>query len=326
MQTNSNTINMNATIDIVKLVMAVLVVGIHTEPLGFNIWLDRGFGIITRLCVPFFFIASSYFYWKKEKMLYKYILRLTTIYAIWSLIYMPFDASTLKSTSIVNIILRYFWHGNEHALWYLCGSIIGMLITYAMYIVLKRRCKPLFLIAVAVLFVGCLLSTYAPLLYKLLSVEEYVVLNCRNGFFYAFPYITMGLIIAKKESVPKTIPNTRLLVSFILSMFFLIVESIVFVVIFNTTSTVLWMSVLPCSYYLFLLLKNLDIRLRNDITLFIRKLSTLIYLCHSIFLILFYTMHSAPYFFMVTLCSLVLSTIIILLSRMKYFRWLQYLY
>ena len=317
---------MNAAIDIAKLVMAILVVGIHTEPFGFNIWLDRGFGIITRLCVPFFFIASSYFYWKKEKPLYQYIIRLMTIYIIWSLIYLPFDVSTLKNTSLVNIFLRYFWHGNEHALWYLCGSMIGMLITYAAYNVLKRKRKPLIFISVIFLFIGCLLSTYAPLSCKLLSIEDYVVPNLRNGLFYAFPYITMGLIVAKNESRLKSISKKKLLVGFIISLLLLIAESIVFVVVFNTTSTILWMSVLPCSYFLFLLLKNLDIRLRNDITLFIRKLSTLIYLCHSLFVLLFDTMHTVPYFFTVMLCSLALSAIIILLSRMKYFRWLQYLY
>ena len=50
---------MNGTIDIAKLFMAVLVIGIHTEPFSFNFWLDKGFGIVTRLCVPFFFVSSG---------------------------------------------------------------------------------------------------------------------------------------------------------------------------------------------------------------------------------------------------------------------------
>ena len=36
-----NTQKMNGTIDIVKLLMAVLVIGIHTEPFSFNFWLDK---------------------------------------------------------------------------------------------------------------------------------------------------------------------------------------------------------------------------------------------------------------------------------------------
>ena len=50
----------NAGIDITKLFMAILTIGIHTEPFGFDMWLDYGFGLATRFCVPFFFVASSY--------------------------------------------------------------------------------------------------------------------------------------------------------------------------------------------------------------------------------------------------------------------------
>ncbi|MBQ7830290.1 MAG: acyltransferase family protein [Clostridia bacterium] len=325
MQTNNITSKMNATIDIVKLIMAILVVGIHTEPFGFNIWLDRGFGIITRLCVPFFFIASSYFFWRKEKSLTIYLMRLTSIYVIWSLIYLPFDFSGLKNTSFFNIVSRYLWYGNEHALWYLCGSIIGMLLTYALYIALSRKHKLVFFISILFLFVGCLLSTYAPLFYKILSVKEYTVFNFRNGLFYAFPYIAMGLIIAKNESAKK-ISNIRLIAGLIISMSFLMVESVLFVIFFNTASTILWMSVLPASYFLFMLIKNSNIQLRKDITIFIRKLSTLIYLCHGLFILLFNQMQTIQCFFVVLLCSIVLSVIIITLSKIKYFRWLQYIY
>ena len=51
--------NENTTIDVFKFIFSILVVGIHTEPFGWNIWLDRGFGIITRLCVPFFFVVGG---------------------------------------------------------------------------------------------------------------------------------------------------------------------------------------------------------------------------------------------------------------------------
>ena len=319
---------MNATIDIVKLIMSILVVGIHTELFGFNVWLDRGFGIITRLCVPFFFIASSYFFWRKEKKLTAYLIRLTSMYVIWSLIYLPLDFSGLKNTSVLNIFLRYFWYGNEHALWYLCGSIVGMLLTYALYTAFNKKHKLVFFISVLFLFVGCLLSTYAPLFYKVLTVKEYTTFNCRNGLFYAFPYVAMGMIIAKAEAEAstKSISNTKLIVGLIISMFFLMVESVLFVIVFNTASTILWMSVLPTSYFLFKLIKNTNIQIRKSITIFIRKLSTLIYLCHGLFIILFNQMKTIQFFFFVLLCSMFLSVIIITLSKIKYFRWLQYLY
>lgn len=81
----------NLTIDIMKFLMAILVVGIHTSPFSFKIWLDRGFGIITRLCVPFFFATSAYYFFLRERSLKSYLLRILELYVIWSLIYLPFD-------------------------------------------------------------------------------------------------------------------------------------------------------------------------------------------------------------------------------------------
>ena len=77
----------NAAVDIFKFIMALLVVGIHTEPFSFNPWLDRGFGMLTRLCVPFFFMTSAYFYWINEKGALKYLKRLLILYLVWSVIY-----------------------------------------------------------------------------------------------------------------------------------------------------------------------------------------------------------------------------------------------
>ena len=73
-------IQMNGTLDILKLIMSILIVGIHTEPFGFNIWLDRGYGMITRLCVLFFFVSSAYFYWSREKGAKVFLKRLLMLY------------------------------------------------------------------------------------------------------------------------------------------------------------------------------------------------------------------------------------------------------
>ena len=123
-----NTQKMNGTIDIVKLLMAILVIGIHTEPFSFNFWLDKGFGICTRLCVPFFFVTSAYFYWRKEKSAKSFLSRIVLLYVIWSVIYLPFDIPVLREMSIPQLLHRFLWAGNEHGLWYLCGTIIGFIV------------------------------------------------------------------------------------------------------------------------------------------------------------------------------------------------------
>lgn len=109
----------NSAIDIMKLVMAVLVVGIHTEPFHANIWLDRGFGMITRLCLPFFFAASAYFFFKSGKPLKAYLGRIILLYAVWSFIYLPFvlDCWQLGAYVLLIPLLLKILRGG--VLWYL---------------------------------------------------------------------------------------------------------------------------------------------------------------------------------------------------------------
>lgn len=150
----------NSTIDIVKFLMAILVVGIHTSPFSFNIWLDRGFGIITRLCVPFFFATSAYYFFLRERSLKSYLLRILELYVIWSLIYLPFNISGLQQMDTFSIAKRYLWDGNEHALWYLCGTVIATLIVYLLQKKLSDRC--VLAITTVLLTIGCLGSTWSP--------------------------------------------------------------------------------------------------------------------------------------------------------------------
>lgn len=314
----------NSTIDIVKILMAVLIVGIHTEPLGFNIWLDRGFGIITRLCVPFFFVVSSYFFWIKPKKITSYIKRILVLYFIWSFIYLPFDIHVLKTMSIKEILQRYLWIGNEHALWYLCASIVGFLIVFVLLKLMNK--KMVFIISIMFLIIGCIKSTWAPLTNSFFKFEIYDYLGSRNGLFYAFPYIALGMVIAKNVSIRKNEKIIKFVLGMFLSMILLAIESFLFVLYFGTTSTILWISVLPCTYYLFMIVKNINIQMSRSTALFIRKISTLIYLNHGLFLILFKNLYTYKLFFAVLLFSSLLSIGIIKLSEKKNFAWMKLLY
>ncbi len=317
----------NAALDIFKVVMAILVIGIHTEPFGFNIWLDRGFGIITRLCVPFFFITSSYFYWIKDKAALRYIKRILSLYVLWSIIYLPFDLKMFSKMSIGQIIYRFFWEGNDHALWYLCGSIIGFVITYFLYHTCKLNPKTILIISFICLLIGCLKSTYAPLLERIFGFQIKDWLGSRNGLFYAFPYFALGLVIAKSDDKGKNRNIGKLGGGICISIILLAIESMIFVVVFKTSSTIIWLSVFPYTYFVFLLGNNINIKLPKRISLQLRKMSTLMYVSQYLFIPLvrlrFHTM--LLFILVVALCT-IFGIIIIHLSNTKYLRWLHYLY
>ncbi len=312
----------NATLDIAKLFFALLVVGIHTEPFGFSFLLDNGFGIITRLCVPFFFVASSYFFFLREKQAVKYVQRLFILYLVWCVMYLPMNFSMLKTMTFLELITHYFWDGHD-VLWYIWGSIIGFLITYG----LSRIAKPrtVLIISFFFLLLGCAKSTYLPLLKNLFGISFLDFLGSRNGLFYGFPYYALGLVIAKREPInsDRRIYN---LVGFFISMCLLAVESVIFVVILKTSATILWMTVLPMTYYLFMLLKQITIPLSYKHSIMIRKTSILVYVVHPFFLRIFGNLRYFVYFFVVSLITVVVSLIIVYVSSKRPFRWLRILY
>lgn len=339
----------NATIDYAKLIFAILVVGIHTEPFGFNFWLDKSFGIVTRLCVPFFFVCSSFFYFSNEKVknAKSYLWRLFVLFIIWSLIYLPFDRSFLKDKSTWEIFEFYTWSGPSHALWYLSGSIMGFIIIIFLLRLLRMRKEYIFVISLCLLLIGCIITTYSPLFERLFSICISNDSDCRNGLFYAFPYMALGMIIAKYHSMRKDVtdemsidemtlarvPNNRFrlrggyFIGFIISTLVLCVESLFFVVVLKTNHTILWLSILPMTFFFFMWLLGLKITRSREISLWMRKMSTLIFVSHGLFLMLFSRyFDNFMFFVVVTVTSAIFSHIIITLSRKRAFAFLVYLY
>ncbi len=317
----ANTKNYNATLDIAKLIFALLVVAIHTEPFGFSFLLDKGLGMITRLCVPFFFVTSSFLFFKKDSEPLKYVKRIFVLYLVWCLLYLSINFESIMGMSLPKLIVHYFWSGHD-VLWYLIASIIGFLITYA----LSRKLKPTIVLIIGIVFllVGCIKSTYAPLLEKIVSVDIPDLLGSRNGLFYGFPYYALGLFIAKQD-LARTYKNFWNFIGFGICLCLLFVESIVFTVIFKTDSTVLWMSVFPMTYYLFMILKHTNINLSYRCSLVIRKTSALVYFIHPFFLRAFSNLSYLVYFFIVSLASILVSLFVIYLSNKRFFKWLQIL-
>lgn len=109
-------------IDFMKFVMACCVVVIHTSPLqdvsvDLNFWTQNCF---VRIAVPFFFVASGFFLFRKlsgknpSSVFQNYWMRIFRVYVIWTVIYAP-------------ILLWNILHGSQditHALWITFRNII----------------------------------------------------------------------------------------------------------------------------------------------------------------------------------------------------------
>ena len=141
-----------------------------------------------------------------------------------------------------------------------------------------------------------------------------------------FPYYAVGMYIAKTEGNKSDNWKPHLIGS-IISFMMLVAESLVFILVFKTTKTVLWISVLPLTYFVFSFLKNINISIPLNVSLVLRKLSTIIYVSHGLFLIVFINMQYMMYFLSVTIASIIFGLILIALSdKTRIFKWLKYLY
>ena len=119
----------NNSIDIFRYVCALMVVAIHAHPfceLGVNA--DFFFStLLPRIAVPFFFAASGYFYIKKlesgaERCFSRYLKRIVTTYALWSVIYFIFTFckggySALKWFA-VSSVYNFFVKGSYYHFWF----------------------------------------------------------------------------------------------------------------------------------------------------------------------------------------------------------------
>ena len=138
-------------IDIAKLICAVMVIAIHTQPFSQYVWIDRGAGVITRLAVPFFFVSTGFFLdFSDANKVRKYIIRLFALYAIWTIIYLPFSSLSVRSLLLTGVV--------EH-LWYLPAAILAVFLAF-----IVRAPKKALAISYLLMLIGTLLSTYLTVL------------------------------------------------------------------------------------------------------------------------------------------------------------------
>ena len=329
-----------AAIDIAKLICALLVVAIHTEPFASNFWLDKGFGVLTRIPVPYFFMASGYFLFLADKektsfaKLKKYCLRILLLYAVWSVFYLPLLYSKCTATGVFNKALFFksiFWLGTQGHLWYLIASIVAAIMTWGFLRV--TTLKKTVVIAFIFLIFGTLFSNYAPLIHKLSAKEGgginmifsvLQVIGTRNGIFYGFFYVALGALIAGGSCAFKM---RTYAIAFLISFMALAVEGLIAVKFVGSRDTNLWFSAPPLIWSVFMATLQLNPSIGKNTALMCRNGSTLIYTSHRLFIAFLISVCAMKdgmlLFIATTVLTLLFSTVVLLLkNRIRIFKYL----
>ena len=313
-------------IDVFKFIMSFVVVAFHTNPLADSqneLWM-RLFIMVADLAVPFFYISSGFFL--KENKLDSYLVKILKMYCVWTLLSFPLTiyGYMLSGNGIVSCILSYIKYFlfvgklyNSYHLYYLLALIYAVVIIK----VLLKMNKPKWLFGVAfILYSMNMFMQHAGeyidnggILNKIINVYQFVF--NKGGVFTGMIYIVIGMIIARRKIIinkPFCILGIiaceifKVYLGDIADAYILILESALFFQI------IVGISVLKLNY-----------------TVYLRQLSTVIYLVHLI-VFSFYTIliiHQpnvlgAKSFLVTAIFSLAIAVLLRKLEKKERFKWI----
>ena len=334
-------------LDILKYISSILIIILHLRPfLNFSNELDLAFNnIITRICVPIFFIITGYFVAKKEKnnpnYIKDYIRKTIPLYLIWSLIYIPIIIATVIQylPAISNyisqfnlplyyliplliiaipiaIIMTLLYTGTYYHLWYFPAIICSLLVLKKWK--QKNNIKCLLLISFLLLLFGATETYYGVLplsIKELLSYYYNIFFTTRSFLFFGLFYVVLGYYMGSKENLYSKYCFEKLIISF----FCLIFESILLHDTDRLNSNIL-ISCVPLTYYLFIsiiyITNNLKIKFQFG------NFSKYYYLIHPMIIfmisILFKEISNYPYINILTVLIIThIVSIIIIKAKNK---------
>ena len=187
-----------------------------------------------------------------------------------------------------------------------------------LYRLFRGNCTKVMVVSLILFLIGLLSSTWNPLISKCFPVlanvlqEVEVMVGCRSGLLYGTVYVSLGLLISQNNMLSKKAS----LIGFFISMLFLVMESIIFVLFFRTEKTVLWLSVIPATWFLVSFLLRLEIDVPMKLCKMLRSMSTVMYLSQYLFIITWSNFLSGFQLFVTTTVSaIIFSVALMMLSK-----------
>ena len=347
-------------IDAAKFVCSLLVIAIHISPLGADknqLLTYLNYGIqkyIARIAVPFFFISSGYFLFKKTSIqeyeinhAKKYIIKILRLYLLWTLIYMPISiyAIVKDNEGILHGIWEYsrnvLFVGSYPHLWYLRALIVATIII-SLFLYRRKNPNKILVIAFVLYLIGVFGNAWSvvllplkqsiPTIWRLLKTIGKVMVTTRNGLLFGFFFMSLGMSFSYYGN---RIKKETALTGFILSMILLGGE--VLFLKYNYKHIYeydMYIFLAPSAYFLFSFCEQAEMK-DSKIYKTLRIMGSLVYFIHlwvAFALINGYKIfkmdldNTVFYFISVTLITLIISYLIYRLSMKEKYKMLQKLY
>lgn len=358
------------SIDLVKFICSLLVVILHASSYCLADMAEEGrvptgasngplityvlpfiFSVL-RIAVPFFFISSSFFLFKKvnkcstekekNQAIKKYCLRILRLYLFWLILSLPYMLDKFLFNSGYDVLtglgvyaIKIICFDAFDGAWYLGATIFSALFVY----LLSKKVNNTSLVVISlVLYITAILDSTYFNLFGLRSNSTFMFFQANTpiylSVFNGFVYFTVGKLFAENENRLSTKKSLILTILCFIIMYVELTLSNYFGLNYATDCFVM---LLPFSCFFFQLIINIKLKDKRTYR-FIRKSSTFIYLSHFSILYIFFRFvnvfnwsifkTSIPvmiltYFAVVGIC---ITTYLIVksLSKVKGLGWLKY--
>ena len=342
-------------VDVMKLIMALLVIVIH-KPLfdtESGVFLNYISGsVICGIAVPFFFVASGYFFFRKinrvnddKSKLFKYEKRLFLLYFIWTVIYLPcifvkYNTGHYDSLNIKLFLGQMYLTAKNFIFstsfvhfWYVNTLMVSVALIYLLY---KKLGKNTVLgICLLITFVSYILLYFAKSGGAIEMAYNAIPAVLRNAFEKGLLCTSIGFYISKTDLSDKKS------ISVVLSVIAFAVMIALGVMKYQNENFVLdkilHLFKILTSAFLFSLCLKIELPY-SPVYGYLRKYSTLIYFSHLLMMSDLYAwisrntgitafVDNEPLIYFITLAFAVcVSTLIIVLSKKEKLKFLRYLY
>ena len=339
------------SIDLAKFICAILIIILHTAPFSnYSGILSFGFrNVITVIAVPFFFTASGFLCFRKVETLqdtkdknryvFSYLKRLLFMYLIWSAVYFVFvvinwTRDDFGIFSVLEYIKDFFFEGSYSTIWFLPALLTAVLIVY--FLSKKLTYKQIFIIACFIYIFTLGGSSYYGLVSKNSFIKQiYDVYysffdTIKNGVCFGLIFVSIGGMLAVNNEEGAKFSLRSLIPIFCFAVLHTIEEFLIAKFNFNIKGVDTVIFLVPLTYFLFKFILALEIKISDKCCTLFRKYSILMFLTQRIPLSIIdlflqgtvFANNSIIYFLAVLIATLVISYVIILLS--KKFKFIKY--
>ena len=259
--------------DVFKFICAILIVIIHVQIFSSGEskaldWVNLSlYKYIARIAVPFFFVASGFFLFRKVEVNNPDI-KTVGIYL----------AKNLKVFAIWSIILIF---GQKFHLWYMQSLVVAVGIVF---LLLKLGLKPkiIFLISTILYAIGLFGDSYYGIIKDIEIINNIFTkyfLTTRNGIFMGMSFVSMGLLFAKCNICLSKVTCCLGLIS---SCALMAVEVVLLCLYDVSRDYNMYIFLQPVTFFIFYFVTHLELKDR-PIYSKLRKMGILIYCSHLFF-------------------------------------------